>query len=93
MRWILGLFYHEKHELHENNKCKMAARSSFFCIVFFRVIRVFRGKNPSQSLIRMASFISRTARSMPTSTARDTMLCPMLSSSTPGMQAMAFTLQ
>src|SRR5262249_4694002 len=41
----------------------------------------------------MASFISRTARSMPTSTARLTMLWPMFSSSTPEMRATAWTLQ
>ena len=41
---------------------------------------------------RIASFISRTARSMPTRMAREMMLWPMFSSSRPGMWATAWTL-
>ena len=36
---------------------------------------------------RQSSFISRTARSMPTSTARPTMACPMFSSSISSMRS------
>src|SRR5882724_8879737 len=41
---------------------------------------------------RMTSFISRTARSMPTRTARAMMLWPMFNSSKPAMRATACTL-
>src|SRR5262249_19269489 len=41
----------------------------------------------------IACFISRTARSIPTSTARDTMLCPMFNSSTPAMRTTGCTFQ
>src|SRR5205823_14801379 len=41
---------------------------------------------------RMASFISRTARSMPTRTARAMMLWPIFSSSKPAMRATACTV-
>jgi hypothetical protein len=39
----------------------------------------------------MTCFISRTARSMPTSTARETIEWPMFSSSTPAMRTIGRT--
>src|SRR5262245_60912422 len=43
--------------------------------------------------MRIASTISRTARSSPTNAARAMMLCPMLNSSISGMRATAPTLR